>query len=790
MLSANPFKSQTLAPMDILTQYSGWQNTHISLKKIHGERSDVLDAKLPIWISAKNDLYHGEIPLWNHQRAGKPGLTFSNALFTPAFWVFALVKNDALGFYLSNVVNVLIGLFGMYFFLRLFFGQLSSVFGAFIFMFSGFNTAWFYWAHVNTAIWTPWVFLFVYRYISTQENRYLPLVTLSMLMLNLGGFPMIAVMTYMATAIMVFTYIFSKKLSLAMAMKIILILAFFGMVSVLIALPFIYPLTELLDWMGGMSHRHAGLGFSLDAFWLFVQPDFYRRPRVEATFYVGILPLILFFVALYFYRKKPQVIVTFAFILFFYALIIAFTLISPEIIHQIPTLNSSLLTRFSYLIDVSLAMIAAYAMDQLFINFGHKRWGIIFIAMLFVIQILDQKHLFKQFNAPVPNKAFYPPTETLSYLQKNMRPLQYVLADVSFFLPGTLGGYKLNDWYAHSFHSEEEKKILKKIVKKPFSTPTGARFTCDQIYFKSPYIDFLNIKSILCGKALLVDTDVHLWDNGRSRQALPPLPITKWRQPFHIEKAMQTTGIKLQMATYGKKYAPSDVKLTLFQNHTVIATSVVDKKAITDNAWVPFMFQTPLTLVPGEYSIIVEMLDKNHTNYVTVWANIGEQEYPTEVNENIDTNLAMRMVLSTTVNPYHKYEIHQLEPNIYLWNNLDVKGEAYFLETLSMEQKVNYDSIVTKALSNTQTEIVYHGDKKGFIVLPMRNYPGWVATINGKVAKIQPFLGMLPAVKVDGRCKIRMTYNPAYNKYTYLLSILGIGMLLLSMMKFRRKGVV
>ncbi|RUM70937.1 MAG: hypothetical protein DSZ09_03725, partial [Sulfurovum sp.] len=142
MLSANPFKSQTLAPMDILTQYAGWQNTHISLKKIHGERSDVLDAKLPIWISAKNDLYHGEIPLWNHQRAGKPGLTFSNALFTPAFWVFALVKNDALGFYLSNVVNVLIGLFGMYFFLRLFFGQLSSVFGAFIFMFSGFNTAW------------------------------------------------------------------------------------------------------------------------------------------------------------------------------------------------------------------------------------------------------------------------------------------------------------------------------------------------------------------------------------------------------------------------------------------------------------------------------------------------------------------------------------------------------------------------------------------------------------------------------------------------------------------------
>ena len=147
MLGANPFKSETMAPMDLLVKYPGWQNTGEHLKLVHGERSDILDAKLPIWVSAKIDLYKGELPFWNHQRGGKPGFTFTNSLFTPAFFTFALVKDNALGFYLSNVVNVLIGMIGMFLFLRLFLGTIPSLFGSFIFMFSGFNTAWFYWAH-------------------------------------------------------------------------------------------------------------------------------------------------------------------------------------------------------------------------------------------------------------------------------------------------------------------------------------------------------------------------------------------------------------------------------------------------------------------------------------------------------------------------------------------------------------------------------------------------------------------------------------------------------------------
>jgi len=80
MLGANPFKSETIAPMDLLVKYPGWQNTHLHIEPINGQRSDILDGKLPIWISAKHDLYEGELPLWNYQRGGKPGLTFTNSL--------------------------------------------------------------------------------------------------------------------------------------------------------------------------------------------------------------------------------------------------------------------------------------------------------------------------------------------------------------------------------------------------------------------------------------------------------------------------------------------------------------------------------------------------------------------------------------------------------------------------------------------------------------------------------------------------------------------------------------
>jgi len=138
----------------------------------------------------------------------------------------------------------------MYLFLRLFFGTYASLFGAFVFMFSGFNTAWFFWPHVNTAIWTPWVFLTVYQYIYTDKKIYLPFIAVTMFMLNVAGFPMIAVMTYMSIAIMVFLFLLFQRFPLKKNIAILLHLALFSVLGLMLSIPF-YLSTRRTSFMDG-----------------------------------------------------------------------------------------------------------------------------------------------------------------------------------------------------------------------------------------------------------------------------------------------------------------------------------------------------------------------------------------------------------------------------------------------------------------------------------------------------------------------------------------------------------
>lgn len=785
MLGANPFKSETIAPMDLLVKYPGWQNTHLTLEPINGQRSDILDGKLPIWISAKHDLYKGELPLWNHQRGGKPGLTFINSLFTPSFWAFAIVKNDALGFYLSNLINLLIGLVGMYLFLRIFFDVYASLFGAFIFMFSGFNSAWFFWPHVSTAIWSPWVFLTVYQYIHTEKKLYLPFIAITMFMLNVAGFPMIAVMTYMSIAIMVFLFLLFQKFPLKKNISILLNLGFFSLLGLMLSVPLIYPLVELLSWMGDMGSRHGGNGFSINDLKLFVDPYLYRYPQVETTFYVGILPVLFLFMSLFFIFRNITFIAIFGLTLFLYALTIAFTLISPELIHKVPTLNSSLLTRFGYLLGVSLAIIAAYVIHEIYKRVEDKKWGLVLIGILFIIQVVDQRSLFHAFNGSVPNASFYPQTKTISYLQKTLKPFEHVIADRGYLISGTLGGYGLNDWYAHSFHSPSEKKILRQLVNTPFKTPTSAMFAFSQINLDSPYMDYLAIKAII-STSYSEYIHISLWDNDRKQQPSPNMPTNALTQPFHIDSAIEINGITLKMATYGTVQASSDVELLLTKEGRVIEKVITPKNKIHDNIWVPFIFKSPITLSQGDYSISIKMIDSHNATALTIWSNQQENTYKLQVNGKA-VPLSLKMALTQEKQQNDKYKVYNLEPNIYILENQHVKNGAYFLTELNTHTILNYKNVVTEQLSNTTIQIEYNGTKSGWVVLPMRNYPGWIASVNGKDADIQTFLDMLPAIKVNGKSTILLKYSPAYNIYTYALAILSIVILLFSFLKFRKK---
>ena len=158
LMGANPFKGETTAPMDLLLSKPGWTSTGMHLPPRHAKRSDVLDYKIPSWLALKRQLREGRLPLWNDLTAGGvPGLQLvSRSALTPAFLVFVLIEDDALAFYFSNLVNLILAAMGMYLFLRcLSLERWAALFGAFVFAFSGFHAAWFYLHHMNTAIWIP-----------------------------------------------------------------------------------------------------------------------------------------------------------------------------------------------------------------------------------------------------------------------------------------------------------------------------------------------------------------------------------------------------------------------------------------------------------------------------------------------------------------------------------------------------------------------------------------------------------------------------------------------------------
>ena len=793
MLNTNPFKGETVAPMDLLLQYPGWQNVDIKYSPIHPERSDIVDVKLPQWIVAKEQIRNVEFPFWNMNASGgyPEAHNFTRSIITPAFFVFAIIKNNATAFYFSNLTNVLIGMMGMFLFLSLFFNRSIGLFGAVVFMFSGFNAAWFFWPHIDTSIWIPWMLYFASMYLFEHKIKWIVSFILSAVLLNLGGFPIVAVMGYMALGIMILSYLIYNKYNLVKFIKEILSFAFFLIIAFLITMPFIYPLIELFDFIGGIGYRGGGTIYKLSDFKLFVNPFLYGEPRVEKTLYVGLLPLLLTFIGFYLLIKKKEFINIFAFILLLISLSIAFALINPDILRMMPILDHNPWNRFSLLVDFSLAIIASYALHTITHKVTNRLFYSLFFGLILIVQIMDQKILFNSFNNSISDKAFYPKTPTIEFVQKNIKPLQYAIADNGYIVSGTLGAYGISEWYAHAFKSHDEKKILNKLVKNPFRTATAAVIKCGNINYNSKYMDLLNIKYILCSSNLV--KNIALWDNKGEQRAAPPLPQNSLSQKFVVSKTKKVDGVKLLVATYNNNNFKSNVKLSLFEQKTLVAETTVKKEKIKDNQWVTFVFKSPITLEKNEkYHIKVALVNPTKHDKLTIWSNVvnANANHKLFINGK-PQNLTFKMEFIRNPNLSSKFKQYTVEPNITLIENKDVVGSAYFIKSLKGKSKsMRYSNIDVKILSNHRFKVKYNGTEDGYVILPMRYYNGWKA-INVKTNKtmiVKKFIGMLPAIKVTSGDSFIFEYTPTNFTKTLYFSLIGwIFIFGLIIVNFRKK---
>lgn len=321
-----------------------------------------------------SSLREGVLPVWNpYQMAGYPLLgNIQSSAFYPLN-IFLYVLPFLTGWTIVIISQQILAFLFMYLYLKnLRLEKIASMFGAFIFAFCGFTIAWFEWGTIiSSALWLPLLLLAIDK-IAEEKRRILwtSLLVFGFMCSYLGGH----LQTFFYSSVLSGVYLLSRSYQ-RKDLKIL----FYGMgglfIGSILLLPLIIPQFQLLSLSArNIDQDWHNLGWFIP--WQnlvqFVSPDYFGNPTTlnywgvwnygEFIGYIGIIPLIFALSAIFFRKDKKTVFFT---SLIFISLAMALPTIVGKLPFRlhIPFLLSTQPTRIMYLIDFSLAVLAALGYD-------------------------------------------------------------------------------------------------------------------------------------------------------------------------------------------------------------------------------------------------------------------------------------------------------------------------------------------------------------------------------------------------------------------------------------------
>lgn len=335
-----------------------------------------------------------ELPLWNpYNFAGNPLLgNLQSAGLMPFNFIFFLLP-FATAWSVLIVLQSFLGGFFMFFYLRnRKLSVLPSLFGATVFIFSGFFISWLEWGTIDfVALWLPLILLSIDKaFVSKKKWLWYVLCLFSLCFAFLAGHAQTFLYEmFCATGYFLLRF-FSEKGKIKHLFFAVGLLVVFFLITAIQWLPFAQFVLH--------SSRETDLVMSVGWFLpyqhliTFFVPDFFGNPTTlnywgvwnyaELTGYVGIVGL--FFVLYALFIKKEKTIWFFfgtCLIALFLALPTPFAYV-PEILH-IPFLVTLQPTRILFLIDFSLAILAAFGLHA-FLENGKKVYiAVTFVSMVF-----------------------------------------------------------------------------------------------------------------------------------------------------------------------------------------------------------------------------------------------------------------------------------------------------------------------------------------------------------------------------------------------------------------------
>lgn len=777
VMGANPFKAETLAPMGLLDEYPGWDAHGFSSPPSHPERSDVLDVYLPQWIALKEAIRSGESGFWNpFPSNGHVGvLELSRGTLTPSFLVFAAIDEHWLGFYFAGLVKLMIAAVGAFLFLRLFIGTHAAFFGGAMFSLSGFNAAWFHWPHVATAAWIPWLLWACAGWYLSRRKHWLLYVVLSTVLLITGGFPAVAAYgLYSAALLAVVLTGFAGRNRGAMQAAVSLL---FALVAgfLLAAIPLL-ALSEMLGLVN-LDYRQGGTPFHFPQdLVLLVNPFVDGLPAVERTIHVGWVAFVLALSSLPLLwgrgqRNDASPLAWYGVILLGCSFAITFGLLPHDLLRSIPAVGSSSWGRVSLIVGLAFFILAAVAADRAIRLVQERGWwhygAMAGLAMAAGYQLYGQAELFRAFNSVAMAADFFPATPTLDHVKKNLTETQSVVADEGYLIAGTLGAYGISEWFAHGFKTEAEKAVLVDLVEDPFRTPTSAMFPGSAIRLNGDLYARLGIRYVLMAHDKLKFIRRQPAIDPVSARLVPGNRLTQFTQ---TEVTLSLAAIGLVLDKQGEWHRHSQARLEISNAMgQLIAHATVRQEDIKGRGSPTlFRFEKPVVLSEGKYALNLSLpVGMSGESLAVLYShkvrNTGDMM---RINGQI-VPAAMLYALygrgeAVPFDARWWRTVGVDEDHIMALENRYAPGGAYWLSELSPAAPWSNADIVTGRMEAGRVSVRYSGSAAGYVILPVRFYPGWEASVNGSKAPLESYLGMLQAVRVNGPASIEFSYRPTY----------------------------
>lgn len=321
----------------------------------------------------------GQLPLWNpYTFSGTPLFAnFQTAAFYPLNIVFIPFSFEIAWSILIFLQPLMAGIF-LYLYLRnLQISPHASFLGGITFAFCGFMTAWLEWGNLgHTALWLPLILLCIDHLFTSSKKIIWSILFIFSLSASLFAGHL---QTFSYVMLLSTLYFFARWVQLGKKLHILFLILILVCIAVLITaiqwwptLLFVLQSAREADQVNNWTN--PGWFVPWQHLIQFIAPDFFGNPTTlnywgvwnygEFIGYVGIIPLVMAFTALYVRRDMKT--------FFFGAVFVLSLLFSlPTYFAQlpymmdIPFLSTAQPTRLLFITDFCLAVLAAFGMDMI-----------------------------------------------------------------------------------------------------------------------------------------------------------------------------------------------------------------------------------------------------------------------------------------------------------------------------------------------------------------------------------------------------------------------------------------